>query len=229
MAGEPGQQDAKQGRTVRFGLDFVLERGRLVEPVAQEREVPRAAAPRGEAAERTADVGHGLEAGADALAADGVLDQPMDQTKACLDRRTVGERRGKVLAQHSAAGGALAAVDLAEQASGDAPAGGAGELEAVAAGGVDRHVRIARYPAREVEKDVRAALRRVEISEQSPGRGELGPRWRAKPVERGQAEAAFERAFAFKAVEARSGDRLDSGHGLGSDDLCGLETRDLRR
>ena len=144
------------------------------------------------------------------------LDQPVDQAEPRLDRRAVGQRRGDVLAQQAAAGGGLAAVDLAEQAAGDAARRRAGELEAVAAGGVDRHVRDARDPARRVEQDAGAALGRVEIGEQAARRGELGARRRAEPVERREAEARLERALAAEAVEPAFAGAWSSRPGTGS-------------
>src|SRR6185503_11041985 len=95
----------------------------------------------------------------------------------------------------------LAAIDLAEQAAGDAARHRARQFEAVAAGFVDRHVAGAVDPPRYVEQDSRALLGCVEIGQQAARGGELGPRGCPKPVERCEAKARLERPLSGEAVE----------------------------
>ncbi len=201
MAAELRQQLGEQRRAVALRFELGLQRGRGGEAVAQQGEVARASPAGGKPGQRAREIGHGFQRLAHPLAADRILVQPCGEREPRLDRRLVGQRRANILAQQAAAGGRLAAVDLAEQASGNAAADRARQLEAVAGRRVDRHVAGAGNPPRRVEQGAGRLLGRVEIGEQPAGGGKLGARRGAEPVERRQAEARLQRALAGEAVE----------------------------
>ena len=132
----------------------------------------------------------------------------------------VGQRGGNVLAQQPASSGALATVDLAQEASGHASANRACEFEAFAGRRIDRHMACARDPARRVEQDPSGLLRRVEIGQQTARGCKLSARWRAEPVEGRKAETALERTLSGQTVESTfAGRRADSGDGRIGDGL----------
>ena len=207
----------------------MLEGIRRGHPVAQEREVAGGAAACRQAGKRACEVGHRLERGAHALTANCILMQPGNQREPLLDCAALGERRGDVFAQQPASCGGLATVDFPKQAAGDAAAGRARQLEAVAACCVDCHVARPSDAPRDVEQDARAFLRRVEIGEQPARSGEFGARGRSEPVERRQAKARLERAFAGGAVEPTlAGRRTDARHGGVGDRLGWRKARKFR-
>ena len=96
------------------------------------------------------EIGHRLQRDADALAPDCIFVKPADERQALVDGMAIRQRRGDVFAQQPASGRGLATIDLAEQAAGNAAAHRAGQLEAVAACRVDRHVGCAADPARRI-------------------------------------------------------------------------------
>ena len=165
---------------------------------ARSRGLPRPAVSRASARAKS---GMALSANPRPFAPQRVLVKPGDQCEPLLDLALVRQRRGNVGREEPATGGGLAAVDLAEQAAGNAARNRSAKLEAVARRGVDRHVRRARHAPRSVEQDARTLLRRVEIGEQPARRRKLGPRRAADPVERRQAEARLESALPCEAVE----------------------------
>src|SRR6478752_1533772 len=100
----------------------------------------------------------------------------------------VGQGRIDVLAKQPTAGGRLAAIDFANQTTGNATRDGARKLQALPRCSVDCHVTCPRDPPWRVEKHTSSLLRRVEIGKQSTDGREFGARGRSEAVERGQAE-----------------------------------------
>ena len=186
--GRPAWRRSRSGGRSGSPSSSLCRRGGA-KPVAQQRKVSRRAPRRGEPA--PGQIRHGFQRRADAFAPDRVFIQPLDQRQPRFDLRLGGERRGDVFAQRAPTGRRLAAVDLAEQAAGDAARDRPRQLEAVAGRGVDRHVARPLDPARRIEQDARALLGRVEIGQQAAGRGQFRPRRRAQPIERRQPEARF--------------------------------------
>ena len=199
----------------------LLERCAGAKAVAEQGEVARAAAPGDEAAERAGDIGQRAQGFADAIAAQRVFVKPLDKGEPGFDRAALGEGRRQVIAEQAPARRRDAAVDRGEQAAGGAAALHAADFEAVAGGGVDRHQRVARDPARRGEESGGVLLGGVEVSEQAARRGEFGAAWAAEAVERGDPETRLQGGFAGEAVEpalARGGGDpryLVEGDGLG--------------
>ena len=202
MADEAREQCVEQRGPVGLAGKLLPKRRGRRETVAQNRKIARASASRREPRKRTREVGHGLERRAGPLTPKRILVEPGDQREPLLDLALVGQRRRDVGREQTPSRGRLAAVDLAEQAAGDAARDRPAKLQAVAGGSVDRHVRRARHAARRIEEDARALLRRIEIGEQPARCRKLGPCRAADAVERCQAEARLESALAGHAVEA---------------------------
>ena len=216
---------------VGLAFEFGLERGGCGEPVAQQREVARASASGGEPRRAPGRSRAWLSAlSADALAADRVFvraRRPAPSRASIAARSVSGAEISS--ASKRRPGGGLAAVDLAEQASGNASRDRAAQLEAVAGRGVDRHVRSSAAIRRGASSRVAGALLgRVEIGEQPARRGQLGARRRAEPVERRQPEPRLERALARQAVEpALAGGGGDARDGSVGDRLGRRQPREL--
>ena len=191
-----------------------LKCGRSAKAVAEERKVARAAPAGGEPCERAREVRHGLERCAHARRAGSHPRAASRRARAALRSRlgrsaahpmsSQSRRRPAAVWQRSISPRRLpATLPETERVS--------SRLSRVAAS-------MAMWlcpgdPARRVEQDAGALLRRVEIGEQAAHGSEFGARGRAEPVERPKAEAALEGALAGEAVETAFARRsADSRH-----------------
>src|SRR6476469_9685921 len=113
MTAEARQQIVEEPWSLGLDLQLAAKRRCAAETVAQQCEIARTATPRRQARERSREVGHGPQRRTHALAADRVLVEPGNQRQPLLDRASVGQRCGDILAQKPASGGGLAAVDFA--------------------------------------------------------------------------------------------------------------------
>ena len=189
VTAELRQKVVDERRSIRLRGKLALQALGGGQAVTKQGKVTRRATPRGQSRKGARDVGHRLQPRPHALAPNGVLMQPRDQPQAEFHRATIGEWRRDVLAQQAAAGRGLASVDLPEQAACRTAAHGARKLQAVAAGGVDRHMVRACNSARRVEEDAGALLGRVEVGKQAARRRQLRARWSTEPVQGCEAEA----------------------------------------
>ena len=141
MAAKRGQQRVEQRRAIRLRLQLPPAAPLPPQAVAQ-RARDRAGCPALRRAGPSARASRASPSARHARARDGSRPRAASATSAkpLLDRALVGQRRGDVLGEQPPAGGSLAAVDVAEQAAGDAAGRRPGELEAIAARRVDRHV-----------------------------------------------------------------------------------------
>ena len=154
---------------------------------ARSRGLPRPAASRASARAKS---GIALSAAADALAPDRVLVQPVRPARAA-PRSRAGRSAARQCPRTAGAGRRRSGSGRSRRAGCRRrcrrPSASSSRLSRVAAS-IAMWLR-AGDPARRVEQDAGALLRRVEIGEQAAGGGKLGARRRAEPVERRQAEA----------------------------------------
>ena len=140
--------------------------------------------------------------------------EELHQIQPRLDRGTVHQRRTDIAAKRASACAGHGAVHGVEQRALALAAGGAGELQAVARRGVDRHCPRRLDQHGRAEEGERTLGGVVEIGDEPAGGGERGAAELAEAIQRGDAEQTLQPRFTACAVEIRPGAQAGGGMGV---------------